>query len=142
MEKVLVSACLVGCRCRYDGEHAHAQLPQNVELVPVCPEVAGGLPIPRDPAEIIGGTGNDVLAGRARVCTRAGRDVTAQFKRGAEHALRICREEGIIRAILKRRSPSCGATQVYDGTFSGRLIAGAGVTAALLLQHGIPIEER
>jgi uncharacterized protein YbbK (DUF523 family) len=142
LEKVLVSACLVGCLCRYDGKCSLTKLPQDVEIVPVCPEVAGGLPTPRAPAEIIGGTGSDVLAGKARVRTQSGQDVTTQFIRGAEHALRVCQEEGISRAILKLRSPSCGASQVYNGTFSRQLISGTGVTTALLLQHGIKIEER
>jgi len=108
-------------------------------VVPVCPEVAGGLPVPRPPAEIVGGDGDDVLDGRARVVTVAGEDVTAAYLRGAECALAVVQRYSITTAILKQHSPSCGSTGIYDGTHSGRLRAGQGVTAALLRRHGVTI---
>lgn len=130
---VLVSACLLGAPCRYDGtakpSRAVQALAARYTLLPVCPECAGGLPTPRPPAEQMG----------ERVCNRAGQDVTAAYLRGAEYALRVAQEHRVICAILKARSPSCGHGQVYDGTFSGTLRAGDGVTAALLLSHGIAV---
>ena len=131
--RILISACLLGCRCRYDG----ASKPQpwlealagRHTLVPVCPEQLGGLATPRPPAERRGG----------RVVTREGGDVTAQYRRGAEEALRLCRLLGCEAALLKERSPSCGSGTVYDGTFTGTLTAGDGVAAELLRAHGIPV---
>lgn len=145
MKRILVSACLLGVRCRYDGGDNLA--PQVVSgaahccLVPVCPETLGGLGTPRPPAELVGGDGTDVLAGQARVVTREGRDVTHAFLRGAEEALKVARVVGAGEAWLKARSPSCGVTCVYDGTFSRRLRPGPGVTAALLLREGIRVRE-
>ena len=131
--KILISACLLGCRCRYDGgskPHPVAEeLAQHHELVPVCPEQLGGLPTPRPPAERVG----------ARVLTAAGGDVTEQYRRGAEEAVLLCRRLGCQAAVLKERSPSCGSGGIYDGTFSGRLTAGDGVTAAALKAEGIPV---
>ena len=130
---VLVSACLLGDPCRFDGTAKPASAVQALAarytLIPVCPECAGGLPTPRPPAEQMG----------ERVCNRAGRDVTEEYRRGAEYALRLAQEHRALFAILKARSPSCGHGQVYDGTFTGTLRAGDGVTAALLLSHGIPV---
>jgi len=105
----------------------------------VCPEVDGGLGTPRPPAEIVGGDGADVLAGRARVVTVQGEDVTEAYIRGAERALRVAEQRGATRAILKARSPSCGSGNIYDGTFSKTLLAGDGVTAALLKMNGIDV---
>lgn len=128
--KILISACLLGACCRYDGaSKAHplaALLAERHTLVPVCPEQLGGLPTPRPPAERRGG----------RVVTRSG-DVTEQYRRGAEETLKLCKLLGCEAAVLKERSPSCGRGQVYDGTFSGTLTAGDGVTAELLAAHGI-----
>ena len=139
----LVSACLLGIPTAYDGD---ARLQEELialaargRVVPVCPEVAGGLGVPRPPAEIVGGDGDDVLDGRARVVTVAGEDVTAAYLRGAECALATARRYGITAAILKQRSPSCGSTCIYDGTHSRRLVAGRGVTAALLRRHGVTV---
>ncbi len=137
----LVSACLLGCPTAYDGR-ARVQdelvaLAARGRVVPVCPELAGGLTIPRPPSEIVGGDGDDVLDGRARVVTISGEDVSAAFLRGAECALAIVQRRTITRAILKQRSPSCGSTRIYDGTHSGRLRDGPGVTAALLRRHGV-----
>lgn len=129
--KILVSACLLGLPCRYDGSgkavKAILALAERHDLVPVCPEQLGGLPTPRPPAEI----------GGKSVVTRDGQDVTAPFARGAAMALDIARLCGCTHAILKQRSPSCGSAQVYDGSFSGTLRQGEGVTAALLRQNGI-----
>lgn len=105
----------------------------------ICPELMGELPVPRPAAEIAGGSGADVLAGRARVITATGEDVTAAFVAGAELALDLARENGCAHALLIDRSPSCGSLQIYDGSFSGHRIAGAGVTAALLSAHGIAV---
>lgn len=131
--RLLISACLLGCRCRYDGASKTqpwaAALAERYELVPVCPEQLGGLPTPRPPSERQGD----------RVVTREGGDVTAQYRRGAEEALRLADLLGCEAALLKERSPSCGSGTVYDGTFTGTLTAGDGVTAELLRAHGIPV---
>ncbi len=140
---LLVSACLLGCPTRYDG--GHCALPALLELaarglaLPFCPEVAGGLPIPRPPAECCGGDGEGVLAGTARVYTAAGDDVTEAFLAGARRALAVAERLGIRHAVLKEGSPSCGVRRIYDGTFQGRLVRGCGVTTALLRRHGIEV---
>ncbi len=131
--RILVSACLLGVRCRYDGRSKPhlgvAALAERHELVPVCPEQLGGLPTPRAPSERQG----------ERVIMQDGADVTAQYRRGAEEALRVCRTLGCRAAVLKERSPSCGKSRIYDGTFSGTLTDGWGVTAELLRRSGIPV---
>ncbi|MBO0657308.1 DUF523 domain-containing protein, partial [Streptomyces triculaminicus] len=136
MEAILVSACLRGVPCRFDGQHkASAEIAEAVtgrEVVSFCPEVAGGLPTPRRPAELVGGDGNDVLDGTARVVEDTGRDVTAEFVDGARRALAAARHRGCTEALLMPRSPSCGRGVVYDGSFAGELVPGDGVTAALL----------
>lgn len=142
MEKILVSRCLLGHAVRYDGG-AHdpigllLQWQAEGRVVALCPEVAGGLPTPRPPAEIPGGAGAAVLDGRLAVRTAAGEDVSAAFLAGAQVALALVREHGIRIAILKARSPSCGNLENYDGSFSGRRVAGEGVTAALLRRAGV-----
>lgn len=140
---VLVSACLAGRACRFDGTGAYedevARLVAEGRAVLVCPEVDGGLGTPRPAAEIDGGDGADVLAGRARVVTRDGGDVTDAYVKGAHRALEAARKMGAGTAILKSRSPSCGKASIYDGTFSGTLLAGDGVTAALLRSEGIEV---
>ena len=131
--KILVSACLLGARCRYDGESkAHPEMETLAEqhiLIPVCPEQLGGLPTPRPPAERKG----------ERVVTQTGKDVTEQYRRGAEEALKLCKLLGCEAAVLKERSPSCGCGEIYDGTHSKALTAGDGVTAELLKMQGIPV---
>ena len=130
---ILVSACLLGTPCRYDGSgKADARLLKlgaKRQLIPVCPELLGGLPTPRPPAERVG----------ARIFDKSGADVTSAYLRGAQETLRLARLLGCKTAILKARSPSCGAGQIYDGTFSGTLVAGQGVTAALLTQNGVTV---
>ncbi|MGI5486432.1 DUF523 domain-containing protein [Microtetraspora malaysiensis] len=146
MERVLVSACLLGRKVRYDGgaktseDELLAAWNAEGRLVPFCPEVAGGLPVPRPPAEIEGGAGGAaVLAGTARILTPDGDDVTEAFVEGARRALDAARAVGARVAILKEGSPSCGSLRVYDGTFAGRMTPGQGVTTALLEQNGIRV---
>jgi uncharacterized protein YbbK (DUF523 family) len=141
-EPVLVSACLLGRTCRYDGRHNRdSALERELALkglaaVPFCPEEAGGLGTPRPPAWIQGGDAQAVLKGAARVVTDAGADVTAGFLEGARAALALCGERGIQAAYLKERSPSCGTRSTHAG---GALVPGPGVTAALLQGHGIAV---
>lgn len=131
--RILISACLLGISCRYDGDskpHPLAEeLARRHQLVPVCPEQLGGLPTPRPPAERRGD----------RVITRAGGDVTAQYRRGAEETWKLCRLLDCQAAVLKERSPSCGSGEIYDGTFTGTRISGDGVTAETLRAQGIQI---
>lgn len=144
MEKILVSRCLLGHRVRYDGG-AHGPFDllgvwqSEGRIVPLCPEVAGGLPTPRPPAEIPGGQGGAVLDGRVAVVTDGGEDVTAAFVAGAEAALELIARHGIRLAVLKARSPSCGNLENYDGSFSGTRVAGEGVTAAALKRAGVAV---
>lgn len=129
----LVSSCLVGLNCRYDGAAKPSAICRSALAgavwIPVCPEQLGGLPTPREPAELVGGQGEEVLAGQARVVTRKGEDVTAQFIGGARQVLRIAAAQGVAGAFLKKGSPSCGGGEVL------------GVTAALLRSKGIPVRE-
>ncbi|CDF93674.1 MULTISPECIES: DUF523 domain-containing protein [unclassified Pseudomonas] len=144
MEKILVSRCLLGHRVRYDAGASgpFEQLQRWVDegrVVPLCPEVAGGLPTPRAAAEIPGGQGTQVLDGQAAVMTCDGEDVSAQFLSGAYQALELVREHAIRIAVLKANSPSCGNLLTYDGTFGGVKVPGEGVTAALLKRHGVRV---
>lgn len=144
MHKILVSRCLLGYRVRYDGgAHGPYDLLQQWldegRVVALCPEVAGGLPTPRPPAEISGGQGAQVLDGRLPVLTIDGADVTNAFVAGAQQALALVHEHGIRLALLKARSPSCGNLENYDGSFSGVRVAGEGVTAALLRRAGVQV---
>ena len=133
MENILVSACLLGIGCRYDGKHkaneAVLALKEKYNLIPVCPEIFGGLPTPRIPSERIG----------ERVMMKDGTDVTDNYMRGAKEAYELCRIYGITTAILKERSPSCGKGEIYDGTFTGKLTARDGVAAEYLMSHGIRV---
>ena len=136
MCNILVSACLIGMNCRYNGEVKENKNivellhRKGVHLVPVCPEQMGGLATPRDPAEI---------QADGRVVTKTGKDVTREYQRGAEEALKMAELFQSNMAILKERSPSCGYGRVYDGTFSGTLTAGDGITAGLLSNNGIDV---
>lgn len=129
----LCSACLLGVKCRYDGNgkphDAVLKLAKKDTLIPVCPEQLGGLATPRPGSERI----------KDKVMTETGRDVTENFKKGAEETLRIAKIFNIKEAILKERSGACGVNQVYDGTFSGKVIKGEGVTTALLRKNGINV---
>jgi uncharacterized protein YbbK (DUF523 family) len=131
--KILVSACLLGENCKYNGGNNKndkvIELGEKHTLIPICPECFGGLPIPRVASEIKDG----------RVYSKNGNDVTEEFNDGAEKALYVAEESGCQIAILKERSPSCGFGKVYDGTFSGNLVTGNGITAQLLYDHGITI---
>ena len=144
MQKILVSRCLLGHPVRYDGgAHGPFALLERWQaegrVVALCPEVAGGLPTPRPPAEIAGGQGGGVLDGRLPVLTVDGEDVSAAFVAGAEQALALVRQHGIRLALLKARSPSCGNRENYDGSFSGVKVAGEGVTAAALRRAGVQV---
>ncbi|MBE6590349.1 MAG: DUF523 domain-containing protein [Ruminococcaceae bacterium] len=133
MKSILVSACLLGVPCRYDAQSKPCKevcaLSQKYHLIPVCPEVLGGLPTPRIPCEIVG----------ERVMSRDGRDVTENYRAGATKALELARINGCDTAILKERSPSCGCGNIYSGRFDGSLVNGDGVTAALLKENGIRV---
>lgn len=133
--KILVSRCLLGEPCRYDGKSKPVAAVEKLrargyELIPVCPEVMGGLSTPRPPAEI---------QPDGRVVNREGTDVTANYRKGGEETLKIAREQGCTLALLKEKSPSCGSREVYDGSFTGTLIPGRGVAARLLEENGIRV---
>jgi len=142
---IIISACLLGERVRYDGKDnwltdaALKQLQNQGRLIPFCPEVAGGFTVPRLPAEIANGDGNTVLAGKTKVVNNAGQNVTAQFILGAKQCLAVAQRHGATVAILKENSPSCGVNCIYDGTFSGKKKAGCGVTTALLMRNNIDV---
>ena len=141
---LLISACLLGVACNHEGRGSPRavvdELARHYRLVPVCPEVLGGLPTPRAAAELQGGDGADVVVGTAaRVVNIEGEDVTAAYRRGAEAAVAVALAVGAKRAVLKARSPSCGSSSVYDGTFSRRLVPGRGVTAAALAAAGLEV---
>lgn len=144
--RVLVSACLLGEAVRHDGRDKRSDHPvmrrwiAEGRVVRACPELAGGLPVPRPAAEIEGGRGGlAVLAGTARVVDRHGADVSAHFVAGAQAALDLVRRHGIRVAVLKERSPSCGSRESYDGTFTGSRVPLPGVTAALLVEAGVRV---
>lgn len=133
----------MGIKCRYDGgtkkNEALMKLASEGKVIPICPEQLGGCPTPRSQSEISGGNGSDVLCGRCRVTTKEGNDVTEHFIKGAEETLKLALSCGVKKAVLKARSPSCGRGQIYDGTFSGVLKDGNGVTAELLSKNGIEV---
>ncbi|MBQ2875581.1 MAG: DUF523 domain-containing protein [Clostridia bacterium] len=130
---LLISACLLGIPCRYDGKRVTkvdvSALRKKYNLIPICPEIYGGLPTPRIPSERVGG----------RVLMKDGRDVTENYKRGAEASLDIAKANGVSLALLKARSPSCGKGLIYDGSFSGTLTEGDGVAAELLMKEEITV---
>jgi len=139
---VLISSCLLGIACRYDGGHSRvAEIiakAQDLHFIPVCPEQLGGLPTPRDSVTILGGDGRAVLAGQAQVINSSGKDVTAAFLKGARETLRLAQITGATTALMKNRSPSCGLATPYCETDTG---CGLGVTAALLTSTGIRVIE-
>ena len=142
---ILVSACLAGMHCRYDAKAKTD--PEIVKLVvqgkaiPLCPECMAGLGVPRVQTELTD-DGSMVLSAKAQAITKNGEDVTAAFIRGAQVALRICKERDIHKAILKDGSPSCGSTWIYDGSFGGVRREGAGIVTRLLQEAGISVEGR
>ena len=133
MERILVSACLLGLKVRYDGkEKTNEELVEKIkdyDFIPVCPEIFGGLSTPRVPAEIR----------ENKVINQEGIDVTSNYNRGAEEVLKLAKKFNIKKAVLKSKSPSCGKGKVYDGTFSGNLVDGFGITAKLLMDNGIEV---
>lgn len=133
-EKILVSACLVGINCRYDCQSkSNAKIIDLLDrglAVPVCPEQLGGLPTPREPAERVG----------SKALTKTGKDVTDNFQRGAEEALKLAQLLGVKKAILKSKSPMCGKDVIYDGTHAGKLSSGHGFATELFLKNNIDVE--
>jgi len=140
---ILVSGCLSGNNPFYNGitkVNAHIRkLVEQGKAIPACPELLGGLPIPRERSEIAGGTGENVLSGRSKVISEGGKDVTENFINGAKAVLAIAKKHGIKKAVLKARSPACGCGQIYNGTFTGKLVEGNGVTCALLKKNNIEV---
>jgi uncharacterized protein YbbK (DUF523 family) len=143
---IMISACLAGEKCRYTGDGfdypALRKMVEEGKAMLVCPEVMGGLTVPRDPNEIVGGNGFDVLDGKAEVLTNRGANTTDAFLRGTAEVLAMAKKNGTRVAILKERSPSCGSTLIYDGTFKKRLIPGCGCAAAALIKEGIRVLKR
>lgn len=140
---LLVSACLMGVNCKYNGgsnlNKKVIDLVNEKGAIPICPEQLGGFTTPRPKTEILGGTGADVLDSGCRVIREDGDDVTDAFIKGAQEVLNIAKILGAKKAILKSKSPSCGVGCIYDGTFSGRLVEGNGVTAELLIRNGLEV---
>lgn len=145
MERVLVSACLLGNKVRYDGRALSStanileQWISHGRVVSVCPEVDGGMSIPRAPAEILEGNGFGVWKSTSKVFDVTGVDVTKHFIKGAQIALELCQKYNIKVAVLSEDSPSCGSSTIYDGSFTGKKIGGLGVTSALLRLNGIEV---
>ena len=145
MEKILISGCLLGQKVRYHGGDAFCDNPiikkwqEEGRVVTICPEVSAGLSVPRESSEIVGGAGIDVLRKSAKVLSCTGFDKTEDFIKGAKNALDVALKYNIKIAILKRNSPSCGNTTIYDGTFSGKITVGSGVTAAMLTENAIRV---
>ncbi len=131
--KIAVSACLLGINYKYNGGNNYSEklekLLKKHEIIPICPEVLGGLPIPRDPSEIVNG----------EVLTNKGKSVDKEFRNGAKKALKIVKESGAELVVLQSRSPSCGLGKIYDGSFTGRLVYGDGVFVKLLKDEGIKV---
>ncbi len=132
-KKLLISACLVGENCKYNGGNNLLQqikaLKEKYELIPVCPEQLGGLSTPREPSEI----------SKGRVMNKANEDVTDAFQKGANKTLEIAKGNNCFACLLKERSPSCGVNEIYDGSFSGKVISGSGITALLLSKRGLSV---
>lgn len=141
--KYLVSSCLAGVACRYNGtaslDEKIQELVAQEQAMMVCPELLGGFSTPREPAEIIGGTGKDVLAGTAQVMERGGRDVTDLYIKGAYQTLEWAKRLNVTCIVLKEFSPSCGTQAIYDGNFANHKVQGEGVTSALLRQEGYEV---
>jgi len=140
---IIASACLCGINCKYNGRNnlnnAVFKLFSEGKVIPVCPEQLGGMTTPRDVKEIKGGTGLEVLNGEAKVISPSGEDSTDRFIKGAYETLNIAKNANVKAAVLKAKSPSCGAGKIYDGTFNGKLIDGNGVASELLKINGIKV---
>lgn len=140
---ILVSSCLVGLKVRYNGSDSLDNRIQKLLLegkaISVCPELLGGFLTPREPAEIVGGDGEDVLNGKAKVVEESGRDVTDLYVNGAYFTLKKVQELGVTAIILKDYSPSCGSSMIYNGEFKGKKVSGVGVTTALLRRNGLKV---
>jgi uncharacterized protein YbbK (DUF523 family) len=140
---IAVSSCLAGIECRYNGSHSLVEkikgLVEQNRVLLICPELLGGFSTPRESAEIVGGTGEDVLDGNAKVIEKSGNDVTELYIKGAYKALSIIQEANVKYVVLKENSPSCGSTIIYNGEFSNTKIAGEGVTAVLFKRAGIKV---
>ncbi|MEC1260344.1 DUF523 domain-containing protein [Bacillus swezeyi] len=140
---ILVSSCLAGVECRYNGTHSYVEkinrLVEDNKAMIVCPELLGGFQTPREPAEISGGTGEDVLNGDAVIMTTSGENVTDLYLKGAYKTLELARQIQADTVVLKENSPSCGSSRIYDGSFSSQKIAGNGITAALLKREGFRV---
>ncbi len=143
--KILISACLVGEKVKYNGldnalsSETIKNWSSENRLLPICPEVAGGLPVPRNPVEIQTGEGADVLSGNAKTVDNQGKNVTNEIITGAKLTLELAKKHDVKIAILKERSPSCGSSVIYNGRFDGTRIEGMGVTARLLSENGIRV---
>jgi len=140
---ILVSSCLAGLKVRYNGtdslDDRISKLIEENKAFTVCPELLGGFSTPRQPAEIIGGDGEDVLDGKAKVVEKGGKDVTKLYLTGAYETLDIAKKMNATLVVLKENSPSCGSSMIYNGDFKGNKIVGNGVTSALLKRNGIQV---
>ncbi|MEH7455610.1 DUF523 domain-containing protein [Gottfriedia acidiceleris] len=140
---ILVSSCLAGLKVRYNGTHCLnnkiSKLVEENKAIRICPELLGGFSTPREPAEIIGGNGEDVLDGKAKVVDKSGKDVTLLYIKGAYVALEKAKEMNATMVVLKENSPSCGSSKIYNGDFIGKKIEGMGVTSALLTRNGFKV---
>ncbi|WP_404354753.1 DUF523 domain-containing protein [Cytobacillus firmus] len=140
---ILVSSCLAGLKVRYNGTHSLnngiAKLVEENKAITICPELLGGFSTPREPAEIIGGNGEDVLNGKAKVIEKSGKDVTELYIKGAYATLNKAKEINATVVVLKEHSPSCGSSMIYNGEFIGKKLEGMGVTSALLKRNGLKV---
>ena len=138
--KILISSCLAGIKCAYDGKARVCDCMAGItDYVSLCPEVLGGMSVPRERSEIVGGIGTDVLDGKARVMSFSGKDNTESFLSGARRTLDEAFRHNVKVAILKEHSPSCGVNKIHSGLFNGTLREGQGVTTALLRRHGVKV---
>jgi uncharacterized protein YbbK (DUF523 family) len=140
---ILVSSCLAGLEVRYNGTHSldnrTSKLVGENKAVTICPELLGGFSTPREPAEIVGGDGEDVLDGKAKVVEKSGEDVTELYIKGAYATLEKAKKINAAIVVLKENSPSCGSSMIYNGEFKGKKIVGNGVTSALLKRNGLQV---
>ena len=140
---ILVSSCLAGLEVRYNGTHSLdnriSKLVRENKAVTICPELIGGFSTPREPAEIVGGDGEDVLDAKAKVVEKSGKDVTELYLKGAYATLEKAKKINATIVVLKENSPSCGSSMIYNGEFKGKKVVGNGVTSALLKRNGLQV---